>query len=361
MTPLKGRAARFGVVGTGRMAAAMVATLRSAGAEVMAVASRDEARAASFAKEHGVASAHGDWRVMIRRSDIDAVYVANAPSAHAEVAIAALGEGKATLCEKPLAADPVMAAQIANAARLSGTLCMEAIWTAFLPSHRRFVSLAASGACGRPVHFRADFGYPEPPSSRLFEPDGAGVLLDRAVYVVALALRVMGPVVEVSAQVDRDAAGLDRHAALTLRHEGGGVSQLGASFVALTSNSAHLAGTAGSLALEEPLLGSESVIARAAKIAPETGAAGGKGGLMQALKRSEALRRLKAALPAGRRERLSYGADPHLLQVQHFIDLMREGRAESDVAPLSLSIEALRVIGEAGRVAAPSARIGRPA
>lgn len=361
MSALRSARPRFGVVGTGRMAASMVATLRSAGAEVAAVSSREESRAAQFARAHAIESGHGDWRAMVRRSDLDAVYVANAPAEHAAVAIGALVEGRAVLCEKPMATDAVMAAHIANAARLSGRLCMEALWTAFLPAHRRFASLAASGACGRLIHFQADFGYPEPPSSRLFEPGGAGVLLDRAVYVVALALRMMGPVSEVAAEVERDAAGLDRHAALTMRHEGGGVSQLGASFTALMSNSAFLSGSQGSLKLEEPLLGSERVVARVAKPGVASAAAAAPGGLRQALKRSETLRMLKAALPAGKQERLGYGADPHRLQVEHFINLMRRGLVESDVAPLSLSIEALRVIEEARRVATPSARIGRPA
>lgn len=360
MSPGQRGPRRFGVVGTGRMAAAMVATLRSAGAEVTAVASRDGARAARFAAEHGVGNSDADWRELVRRSDVDAVYVANAPADHAVVAIGALVEGKAALVEKPLAADPVMAAQVANAA-LSGRLCMEALWTAFLPAHRRFHALAASGVCGKPIHLQADFGYPEPANSRLFEPGAPGVLLDRAVYLVALALRVMGPVSDVSARVERDAAGLDRHAALTLRHEAGGVSQLAASFDALMSNSAHLSGKTGSLKLEEPLLGSERVLARMAKIGVEDGGAARPGAMMRALKRSGALRRLKAALPTGRRKWVSYGADPHRLQVEHFLQLMRDGRAESDVVPLSLSIEALRVLAEAGRVAAPSVRIGLPA
>ena len=352
---------RFGVVGTGRMASSMVATLRSAGAEVIAVASREEARAALFARNHAIGSAYGDWRMLVQRPDVEAVYIANAPDEHAAVAIGALGEGKATLCEKPLATDAVMAAQMANAARRSGQLCMEALWTAFLPAHRRFASLAASGECGRPIHLRADFGYPEPPGSRMFDADGAGVLLDRAVYVVALALRVMGPVSEVSAQVERDADGLDRHAALMLRHEGGGVSQLGASFGALMSNSAFLSGTRGSLTLEEPLLGSEQIVARVAKAQAQTGATERPKGVLRALKRNEMLRRLKRALPAGKREHLTYGPDPHRPQVEHFLGLMQEARVESDVAPLSLSIEALRVIEEAGRIAAPRARIGMPA
>ena len=47
-----------------------------------------------------------DWKRVIDRKDIDAVFVATPPHLHAEMAIAALKAGKHVYCEKPIATTP---------------------------------------------------------------------------------------------------------------------------------------------------------------------------------------------------------------------------------------------------------------
>lgn len=354
---------RFGVVGSGRMATTMMSTLRSAGIEIRAVAAGSQQRARSFADLYGVVCAHSDWRTLVARSDIDAVYIANATIDHAAVAIAALDAGKAVLCEKPLATDPAACAQVINAARRSGQLCMEGLWTAFLPAHRRFADIAASGVCGAPVQLAAEFGYPEPANSRLFSPETGGVLLDRAVYLIALAIKTMGPVAAVSSSVDPAVAEPVRCVSLMLQHDRGGRSQLAASFDARLSNTASLACTKGHIRIEEPLLGAESLSIRMAKMPdrPLAAAEGdARGRILNGLRRSALLRRVKRGLPEGVRERLPYGADRFRPEVDHFLKLMSVGAVESETIPLALSLEVLRVVERAQTVAwAPSLRAQR--
>lgn len=339
---------RFGVIGTGRMAALMMATFREAGVEVRAVASGDRARARRFADAFDVSDAHGDWAGLARRTDIDAVYVANDAAHHAQATIAALDAGKAVLCEKPFALDPVSGAQVLNAARLSGRLCMEGLWTTFLPAHRRFRALARDGVVGEPTHFHADFGYPEPAGARVFRPEAGGVLLDRACYVVALAIQIMGPVARVTSTVDRTTDGVDHDVSLTLEHVRGGRSQLAASFTALLSNAATLSGSRGMVRLGPPLLGAETLFVEAAghDLLPD-GVSGPNRSIKVRLKRLSSVRALKSALPRGSRQRLSYGPDPYLPQLLHFLDLMERGETESDLVPLSLSLDALKVLQRA--------------
>jgi predicted dehydrogenase len=60
-----------------------------------------------------------EWRKVIERKDVDAVYVATPPHLHAEMAVAALEAGKHVYCEKPIGVTPAQVRQVVRAARRS--------------------------------------------------------------------------------------------------------------------------------------------------------------------------------------------------------------------------------------------------
>jgi predicted dehydrogenase len=345
---------RFAVVGTGNMAASMMSTFAQAGVRVTAVASRDPERARRFASAFGIPIALDALGSLLRSKEIDAVYIANATAEHAATAIAALEAGKAVLCEKPLALSSDEGERVAEVARRTGKLCMEGIWTPFLPAYRRFLELARTKACGEPTHLFADFGYPvsEEALPRLFSPAAGGVLLDRGVYLVALALKVFGPVERVDARLDVTSRGVDQHVSLQLSHWQGGLSQLSASFTALMSNTAALACSGGMIRLEEPLIGAERISTRrmaTERTSPQEAALPLRASqnVLRTLRQSPLLRRLKQALPNAPREHLSYGTNKYLPQLEHFLGLMKAGARESGVVPLELSLDIQRVIDRA--------------
>ena len=346
--------ARFAVIGTGRMAAAMMPTFAAAGVHVTAVASHDPQRSRKFAHAFGIPTAVGDVASVLHSGNVDAVYIANAAVKHATTAVAALEAGKAVLCEKPLARSADESELVMRAAQRTGKLCMEGIWTLFLPAYHRFFELARTGACGEPRHLIADFGYPvsQQVLPRLVSPAADGVLLDRGIYLIALALKVFGAIERIDARLDIGAHGVDQHASLLLGHRGGGHSQLSASFTTLMTNTAALGCSRGIVRLEEPLIGAEMVSVRlaAAKRAQPQDAtlplgAGQK--FVRMLRQSTLLRRLNQALPKARREYLSYGPDQYLPQLKHFLTLLKTGARESDVIPLEVSLDIQRVIGRA--------------
>ena len=49
---------------------------------------------------------YADWRQLIERKDVDAVFIATPPYLHSEMAVAALQAGKHVYCEKPLGITP---------------------------------------------------------------------------------------------------------------------------------------------------------------------------------------------------------------------------------------------------------------
>ena len=81
-----------------------------------------EERAQKAAKEYGTpdAAVYTDYREMLRRSDLDVVYILTPNRTHCELTIAALESGKDVLCEKPMALNSVEAERMCEAARASG-------------------------------------------------------------------------------------------------------------------------------------------------------------------------------------------------------------------------------------------------
>ena len=58
-------------------------------AELTAVGSRSQARAAAFAQEHGFAAAYGSYEELLADESVDAVYVASPHALHVEHVTAA--------------------------------------------------------------------------------------------------------------------------------------------------------------------------------------------------------------------------------------------------------------------------------
>src|SRR5215216_87152 len=93
----------WGILGTGRIARKLaVAIAEAEGVEAVAVASRDQQRAAGFAREFGIPRAYGSYRALLDDSAVEVVYIALPNILHKEWTIKAAQAGKHILCEKPL-------------------------------------------------------------------------------------------------------------------------------------------------------------------------------------------------------------------------------------------------------------------
>jgi predicted dehydrogenase len=114
---------RIGIAGTGWMAAEHRRVLGAAAdATLVAVCDIDQERAEAFAGGTG-ARVYPDWRDMLDREDLAALFVCVPPLAHREPAVAALGHGLPVYLEKPIARTAEDAAAIVAAAQRSGTVC----------------------------------------------------------------------------------------------------------------------------------------------------------------------------------------------------------------------------------------------
>ena len=85
---------------------------------------RATARAAeAFAREHGIARAHGSYEALLADPEVDAVYIPLPNSMHVPWSVRALEAGKHVLCEKPLSRRPAEVEAAFDAAERAGPAC----------------------------------------------------------------------------------------------------------------------------------------------------------------------------------------------------------------------------------------------
>lgn len=185
---------RFGILGAAQIAP--TALIRPAvhvpGARVVAVAARDPGRAHRFATEWGIARAHESYAGLLDDDGIDAVYVALPASKHARWSIDALRAGKHVLVEKPMATDAAEAMEMAEVAKATGKLLVEAMHWRYHPVAEQLLHVVADS--GGPVRTTGRFTAPVAERSDIrYQLDLAGgAMLDLGCYPLHWARTVAG-------------------------------------------------------------------------------------------------------------------------------------------------------------------------
>jgi predicted dehydrogenase len=246
---------RWGIMGAGRIASALVDAILEAGGEVVAIGSSSGERAEAFGERHGIPHRYSSHAEVALDADVDVVYVASTNDAHHAHTLTSIAAGKPVLCEKPFALNTPQAMDMVTAARESDVFLMEAMWMRFQPATDHLMEMLGAGRIGAARVVQVDFGFPAAPhaSNRLFDPAlGGGTIMDLGVYVVTLATMVLGPPEQIMAQVERFESGVDRQAGIVLHHRRGGISTLSTSFVADTSTEAIVSGPEGRIRVHRP-------------------------------------------------------------------------------------------------------------
>ncbi len=238
---------RWGVIGTGRIAAAFVADLElTESGKTFAVGSRSIESATAFAELHDIPRRHASYSDLVGDPEVDAVYIATPHPMHRDAAVLALKAGKPVLVEKPFAMSAVEAGEIAGLARSEGLFAMEAMWTRFLPHIIEIRRLLSEGVFGEIVSVSADHGqwFAEDASSRLFAPElGGGALLDLGIYPVSFASMVLGTPDRVAAIVDSTFTGVDGQVSMAFGYASGAQATLSCTLRAKSPTRAAIVGT----------------------------------------------------------------------------------------------------------------------
>ncbi len=247
---------RWGILGPGYIAREMAAALRAETDQVIqAVASRDVARARSFADEFGAHTAYGSYDELVADGDVDIVYVATPHSEHHAHALLALGAGKPVLVEKAFTRNAAEAREVLDTARDSSLLAMEAMWTRFLPGVDVVRQSLEQGLLGQVENVFADHGQPLYPNGpqRLSDPSLAGgALLDLGIYPTSFASFALGGIESVTASGRLTDEGVDAEETILVTGRAGGRGLLHATMTSRTPTIASINGTAGRLELGDP-------------------------------------------------------------------------------------------------------------
>ena len=218
---------RWGVLGAANIAVAKVipAMMRSARSRVVAIASRDEAKARAAAKTLGIPRAYGSYEALLADPEIEAVYNPLPNHLHVPWSIRAAESGKHVLCEKPIALSAAQAAELRDARDRTGVLVGEAFMVRTHPQWLEVKRLADSGTIGPLRLVSGHFSYyrRDPLDIRSRPEYGGGALMDIGCYPVTISRWMFGAEpTEVIAQIERDPElGVDRLASALMRFPAG--------------------------------------------------------------------------------------------------------------------------------------------
>ena len=186
---------RIGVLGCANIAKrSVIPAIKSLdGYDLVAIASRTQAKADEFSNEFNCEAVEG-YQNLLDRNDIDVIYMPLPTGLHEEWVIKALEAGKHILIEKSLAMNYDSAKRMVDLARQKGLLIMENFMFLYHNQHSFVKDLIAKGEIGEIRCFRSSFGFPplDKDNFRYNAAAGGGALLDAAAYTVRASQLFLG-------------------------------------------------------------------------------------------------------------------------------------------------------------------------
>lgn len=247
---------KWGIIGTGAIARIFAEGLSFVeDAQLVAVGSRKQATADSFAKEYGVPKAYPTYEALAQDPNIEMVYISTPHPMHKENALLCIENGKGLLVEKPFTLNRADTEEVIKAAREKQVFMMEAMWTRFIPAVVQVRKLIAEGVIGEVRMFHADFGFdgnPDP-KGRLLNPElGGGALLDVGIYPISFAWMVLGEPQSVSGYAYLGDTGVDEQFAGVFHYAGGQLATVAGSVTIDSPREAVIMGTKGQIRVHYP-------------------------------------------------------------------------------------------------------------
>ncbi|MEX0648895.1 MAG: Gfo/Idh/MocA family oxidoreductase [Balneolaceae bacterium] len=247
----------WGILGAGSIAWEFTKGLKLVPrSNTYSVYSRTYEKALKFSDLLGFEKTSMTFEAFLDDPDLDIVYIATPNNLHYEHAIQCLEAGKHVLIEKPIALCAWQAQEIEKTANENQCLCMEAMWSRFMPLYLEIKNLLQENVIGEIKYFSASFG-----EAMMYEPKtriynlkaGGGCLLDLGVYPISLALMLLGEPESVSGSCRKSESGVDTLDSFSLHYKNGAIADLQCSFDCKLPNNTWISGTNGSIDIPNPI------------------------------------------------------------------------------------------------------------
>jgi predicted dehydrogenase len=247
---------KWGILSTGHISSKFALALALLPeAELLAVASRNQAKADEFAARHHIPRAYSSYRELAEDPDIDVIYIGTPHTFHLENSLLCMRNGKAVLCEKAFAIHASEAREMVRVAREQNVFLMEAMITRHVPLIKKVLAWIRDGKIGEVRMVRAsrcargEFR----PGARQLNPElGGGSLLDVGVYVISFASMLYGKSpVEVIGLSHIGDWGSDEQGVAILKYDQGEMADLSFALRTAAVNEAYIFGTEGYIKIDD--------------------------------------------------------------------------------------------------------------
>jgi 1,5-anhydro-D-fructose reductase (1,5-anhydro-D-mannitol-forming) len=194
---------RWGIIGCGDVCEVKSgpAFQKAQGSKLVAVMRRDAAKAADYARRHGVPRWYSDANQLIDDPEVDAVYIATPPGGHEEFALRVAARGKPCYVEKPMARSYAECGRMNQAFAAAAKPLFVAYYRRRLPRFLKAKQLIDSGRLGivTSCHYRLTRHFwPNPPEQwRLnVKQSGGGIFMDLGSHTLDQLDFLLGPFTE---------------------------------------------------------------------------------------------------------------------------------------------------------------------
>lgn len=324
---------RFGVIGTNNITDWVIAGGREDERfELAAVCSRTRERAEEFAAKHSIPHIFTSLEEMAKSPLIDAVYIATPNYMHAQQSILCMDNGKHVLCEKPFASNSSEVCAMIAAARRNNVTLMEAMISTLNPNFaivkeciKQLGSVRRYFASYCQYSSRYD-KFKEGIILNAFKPElSNGAVMDIGIYTIYPMVALFGRPEKIDAQGVLLHTGVDGQGAVNLQYKGMNATIL-YSKIANSSLPTEIEGEEGNLLLDR------IHITRKVDYIPRRVTSQGKE---------------QEDVPTSIGVELENSV--YYYEIAEFINLIEQGKRESDVNTLDNSLATIEIIDEIRR------------
>ena len=324
---------RFGVVGTNNITDWVIAGGRQDERfELTAVCSRTQERAEEFAAKHGIPHTFTSLEEMASSPLIDAVYIATPNYVHAEQSILCMNHGKHVLCEKPFASNAKEVRLMIEAAKKNKVTLMEAMISTLNPNFA--IAKERMKDLGTIRRYFASYcqyssrydKFKEGIILNAFKPElSNGAVMDIGIYTIYPMVALFGKPQQIEAQGVVLHTGADGQGVVNFQYEGMNATVL-YSKIANSALPTEIEGEAGNLLLDK------IHITKQVDFIPRQVTAQGK---------EQENHCQSIGVPLEKSE--------YYYEIAEFINLIEQGKQESNVNSWENSLTTLEIIDEIRR------------